>query len=93
MSAWGIDCGTWDDSVDMANLEAFDFGEIPEDSFVVTTWHEGLSLLETMWFLKFSATHPSVSLNKTVIIHIGGQSKETELVGQFDNLQQIDTSS
>ena len=46
MMAWGLDCSSWDDSVDVANLEMFDFGEIPDEGFVMTTWHEKDSLLE-----------------------------------------------
>ena len=34
MMAWGEDCSSWDDSVDWANLETFDFGDIPDDEDV-----------------------------------------------------------
>src|SRR5882757_3375115 len=34
--AFGAACSTWDDSIDLASLEA----EVPEDRFVMTTWHE-----------------------------------------------------
>jgi len=40
MMAWGDGCSRWHDSVDWASLEEFDFGEIPDDRFVMTTWHE-----------------------------------------------------
>ena len=40
MMAWGKDCSKWDDSVDFANLEQHDFGDIPDNNFVMTTWHE-----------------------------------------------------
>jgi len=46
MAAWGFDCSSWDDSVDYANLSAFNFGEIPEDAFVMTTWHADEPLRE-----------------------------------------------
>lgn len=29
MLAWGPGCGSWDDPVDMANLERFGFGDVP----------------------------------------------------------------
>ena len=40
MMIWGRECSSWDDSVDLANLEDFGFGEIPDDKFVMTTWNE-----------------------------------------------------
>ena len=70
MMAWGNGCSLWDDSVDMANLEAFDFGDIPANKDVMTTWHENEPLSEVFWFAKNSAFHPTVELEKTVILHI-----------------------
>jgi len=55
MMAWGNDCSSWDDSVDMANMEAYDFKHIPESSFVMTTWHEKEPLSDVFWFVKYSA--------------------------------------
>lgn len=37
MMAWGPGSTTWDDAVDFANLERFDFGDIPQDESVMTT--------------------------------------------------------
>ena len=58
MCAWGPDCSSWDDSVDYANLEAFSYGDIPEDRFVMTTWHDEEPLEEALWFAKYTAQHP-----------------------------------
>src|SRR5690606_41052832 len=52
MMAWGRDCRSWDHSVDFAKMEAFDFQEIPEERFVLTTWHEHEPLSEVFWFLR-----------------------------------------
>ena len=30
--AWGLDCSAWDDAVDWAFLEHYDYGEYPEDT-------------------------------------------------------------
>jgi hypothetical protein len=35
MMAWGHECSLWDDSVDFANLEVFNFGEVPDRNFVM----------------------------------------------------------
>ena len=83
MLAWGAGCSSWDDSVDFANLEAFDYGDIPDGSFVMTTWHEGDSLGEFLEFAKHSAAHPVVPLERTLILHIGSAACESQLVAAY----------
>ena len=78
MMAWGRKCGEWDDSVDMANLAMFDFGEIPDDGFVMTTWHENELLQETFWFCDQCAAHASLALERTYIVHIAPEARASE---------------
>ncbi len=85
MMAWGEDCASWDDSVDLANLEGFDFGEIPDDEFVMTTWHENEPLRQVFWFAKEVANHPAVKLDNFLILHIGADDKRAK----FDLLFRI----
>ncbi|WP_431097875.1 DUF7684 family protein [Polaromonas aquatica] len=80
MMAWGSSCSSWDDSVDMANIEQFEFADIPEDKFVMTTWHADEPLSEAFWFSKNCATHPVIKLERTVVIHIAGEALEKELL-------------
>ena len=70
MMAWGPGSSDWDDSVDSANLAAFDGAEIPEDHFVMTTWHDAEPLSETLWFAAHAAHHPTSALEDTVIIDV-----------------------
>ena len=83
MMAWGVDCSSWDDSVDIANLEKFEFGEIPENHFVMTTWHTDEPLAEVFWFSKNNAFHPTVEFQHTVLLHISAESKERELLAAY----------
>ena len=83
MMAWGIGCSSWDDSVDTANLEAFNFGEIPESRFVMPTWHADEPLSEVFWYAKHNASHPTVELRKTTLLHISTQSKEQEVLTAY----------
>jgi hypothetical protein len=83
MMAWGLRCSEWDDSVDLANLRGFDFGEVPEDEFVMTTWHETDSLHETFWFSERVAMHPSLNLEQTYVIHISPNERATDLLQIF----------
>ena len=69
--SWGRSCSEWDNSIDDANLEAFDYGEIPEDKLVVTTWHDDEPLSDVIWFSVHTARHSSVELRETLFLHIG----------------------
>ena len=83
MSAWGTDCSAWDTSVDIANIEACGYGEIPEDKFVMTTWHENESLAEAFWFAKNNAHHPTLNLQNTVLVHVAHSERRNELLASF----------
>ena len=37
---WGVDCSQWHNSVDFSLLRVFDLGEVPDESRVMTTWHD-----------------------------------------------------
>ena len=77
--AWGPSASIWDDAIDEANLVAFDYAEIPDDNFVMTTWHEE-ELPNVFWFAKNAAKHPTVELNRGLLIHISESNRETELL-------------
>ena len=81
MLAWGRECSLWDDSVDLANLQAFDFGEIPDRHFVMTTWHERESLSEVFEFEKRLAlpADPTVVLSETLVLHVSRTNKGEEI--------------
>lgn len=83
MMAWGSNCSSWDDSVDIANIEQFEFGEIPGDKFVMTTWHADEALSQVFWFSKNCAFHPAVELERTVILHISDRERESEFVASY----------
>jgi hypothetical protein len=83
MMAWGKSCSSWDDSVDQANLKEFAFGEIPESKFVMTTWHANNPLHEVFWFSKNNAVHPSVDLERSLLVHISSLNKCSELLRAY----------
>ena len=84
MMAWGDDCSSWDDSVDYANLEEFDFGEIPEDQVVMTTWHDSQTLPEVFEFAKVHARHPLVTLSNVLVVHLGTEDRHAEFCAFLD---------
>ena len=83
MAAWGIECSTWDDSVDYANLEEFSYGDVPEDRFVMTTWHEKETLDEVMAFVKQLPVHPTVDLTEALILDISPEDREEEAMSAW----------
>lgn len=83
MMAWGENCTSWDDAVDFAMLERFDFGEIPDDQFVMTTWHESEPLAEVLWFAQIAAHHSHVELHNT-LIDVGPRDRREELVAAYE---------
>jgi hypothetical protein len=88
MMAWGQKCSDWDSSVDEACLAMFDYGEIPEDGLVITTWHENESLQETFWFSERCAMHPSLELERTYVVHIAPEGRAAELLKTFRAAQE-----
>lgn len=84
MMAWGRDCSLWDDSVDEANLEAFQFQHIPDEGFVMTTWHEGETLADTFWYALRPAVHPTVDIDCIVIVDISPNERRAEMLSLFE---------
>ncbi len=78
MMAWGLDCSLWDDAVDQAVLEAFEFREVPDQQFVMTTWHENESLEEVIRFAKFDAilSYANKPLRKLLVLDLGIKDRE-----------------
>lgn len=81
MCALGVDCSSWDDSVDVANLEMFNFGDLPDENHVMTTWHENETLDEVIDFAVNSARHDYINSNDLLLLHIA----ETERKSEFEN--------
>ncbi|RJF92776.1 hypothetical protein D3871_25690 [Noviherbaspirillum saxi] len=85
MLAWGTECTSWDESVDEAGLEAFDYEDIPEDQRVMTTSHDDEELSEAFWFAKHRAHHPAQELRDTIILHIAEQARQQELIEMYED--------
>jgi hypothetical protein len=85
MMAWGINCSSWDDSVDMAAMKKFDFKEIPEKDFVMSTWHENEPIEEAFFYSKSSAIHPVEGVLEPIIIHISAVDKRKALFTRYEN--------
>jgi hypothetical protein len=80
--AWGRACETWHDAIDLAHVRGF-AGEIPDDLFIITTWHADETLREVFWFAQNCASHPIWPLDQTIIVHIAPCEHGSELVALF----------
>ena len=87
MMAWGPNCSSWDDSVDWSNIEEFNFEDIPEDRFVITTWHENDPLDEVFWIAGFCASQGVVEIQNTIIAHVSLQEAGEEMLRRFEAAQ------
>ena len=85
MMAWGRECSRWHDSVDIANLERFYFGDVPDEKSVMTTWHEDEPISEVLWYSHHCAYHPVVDLTETMILHIAAQPRRDELLRVYED--------
>ena len=83
MMAWGHECSKWDDSVDWALLEKFDYKDFPDQEYVMTSWHDDESLDFVFWFAKDSAVHPSVELNNMLILDVGPVAREDSMLARY----------
>ena len=81
--AWGKDCAAWQEMVDDANLEAFDYEDVPEADVVMTTRHEDEEREEVFWFARRRAAHPSHSFKATVILDIASLSRKEEIEAEY----------
>ena len=86
MMAWGRECSAWDDSVDIANLEQFDFGEIPEERSVMTTWHDKDPLEDVFWNAKHTFSHhleTGGQFRHVLLLHISAASDREKMLAAF----------
>jgi hypothetical protein len=88
MMAWGSKGSEWDTSVDLANLRCFGSEKMPDDEFVITTWHDQDTLEDTFWFATHAAHHPSLEFDETYILHIAPTAQPQEMLQRFREAQQ-----
>ena len=87
-STWGPDCQRVHDIID--EIDAYPYNDIgsPEDSVIMTTWHEDESLEEAMCFF-LTSTSPDefyeATMNSSLAISIGSQDWAKIIYGALLN--------
>jgi hypothetical protein len=87
MMAWGRDCSSWDDSVDWASLKAQKDDEVPDDEFVMTTWHENESMAEVFEYCYICAHHPTNDLATVRIVDISAFDRRVEICEAYAGMK------
>ena len=81
--AWGVECSSWDDSIDYANIEHVLPAEITEDNSLMTTWHENEPIEGVFRFAKKHARFEDDESTSTLLVHLGDISRRDELIAAF----------
>jgi len=50
----------------------------------MTTWHADEPLTEVFWFSKHTASHPTIELHHTLLLHISSKDREQEFMQRYD---------
>lgn len=85
MMAWGVGCSSWDASVDLANIEMF-IDEIPDEKFIMTTWHDDEPLSDVFWFCKYLAFNEHHDLKNVIALHISEQDRGRQYLFEYEKV-------
>jgi hypothetical protein len=69
----GYRCSTWDDSIDMASLEANNF-EVKNETFVMTTWHENESVEDVIFYGLMNTMFDDLVFSRYLVLMVGSQA-------------------
>ena len=86
VDTWGIECNDWSDALLRAMHEVF-IDEVPDEHFIMTSWHDDESLKSAFFYLGACAylSYTDVELENTLLLHIGGENKEQEILEEYHN--------
>jgi hypothetical protein len=68
--AWGVAASSWDDAIDWANIARSNGTDVPDNAFVLTTWHDDETLSEVFDFAIRCASHPTEALDELIVVHV-----------------------
>jgi hypothetical protein len=86
---WGPECEAWHDAIDWAMIDKFENREVPDEDFIMTTWHDKESLREALWFAGHVALHPEVDLDDTLLVHIADEPGEDQMLRTYGASQTL----
>lgn len=69
----GHNCSTWDDSIDEEYLATDENFNPPDETFVMTTWHENDSVADIVLYMWHNTNFDDLVFNKYLIYSVGKQ--------------------
>lgn len=95
MLAWGLDCSSWDDSVDYAAIGTTEAEMLAckNTPFVMTTWHEDCPLSEVFEFAVIGTQESGAPISNTLLFHISSTDCKNEYVSRFSHELQREAST
>ncbi|MEM9421761.1 MAG: hypothetical protein AAF986_04530 [Pseudomonadota bacterium] len=89
MMAWGIECKRFHDYVDDANIQAFPGEEVPDEAFVMTTWHDDEPLEEVLWFAEHCTHHNGEEFDHLLLLDIAEEACTEEVLGELERSRDL----
>ena len=71
---WGYDCSSWDTAIDCAYIETDENFSPPDETFVMTTWHDGEPIEDAVDFWWMNTWFDDYESIKLAILIIGEQA-------------------
>jgi hypothetical protein len=81
---WGQDCEEWHDDVDHMLLSEFDYAEVPDERFIMTSWHDGEPLRDVFFFARLCAFHPTIDLPILTIVDVTEKARSAAILGLYE---------
>lgn len=76
----GVDSSSWDDSIDLAVVEANLDGHRPESKTVMTTWHDSDTLEEVVDFFFGNMAFEDFTPSRRLAVQLGGTDQERRVL-------------
>jgi hypothetical protein len=82
---WGPDCELWHDCLDETVLLRHNHS-VPDDKFLMTTWHEQESLEEVLFFAKRMATesYDDRPLIQLLVLDLGREARMADVLRLYE---------
>ena len=71
---WGYECSAWDTAIDWAYIETDENFSPPDETFVMTTWHEDESVEDAIDFWWMNTWFDDYESTRLAVLVIGGDS-------------------
>jgi hypothetical protein len=68
---WGYGCSSWDDSIDWAYIESDENFSPPDETFVMTTWHDDVPVEDAIDFWWTNTSFHAYQSNNLGVLIIG----------------------